>query len=450
MARFLDSIPESLRDPATFGALRAAADSPKFSPQFVPVIDTCLREALASGSELNEAPRAFRWPEDHGMHLDFANEWYFLVSNLTIANGAGKMALVTVPMRYTAAPPTLRQELGWSDFEAQVVDSVVKLTLVTDERTTSYQRAWNISAGLMGDLELSTAPFKVECDTFGIDRFEGAAYEPFPMRTFYKGAFLTVNLEHERGAPYFFQGDRGYMPVAPGDRAGYLYYSAPQIRTHGTIEFMATTYEVSGVSWFDHQWGTATPARPDPTSTRSGWVWFGFNFDDGSAVTFAAPHDPASPKPDTYLGEGKYVPPATSDSIPAGPIEGTLIAGELTITDHFTSPQTGAIYPCGWDFEIVDWPSKANPIKITATPWAKNQLGLFASLQEFWEGGADLVKTDAQGNQVKGQGFCEAVGFEPFDHYFKRALKFFQDGGASGPPSIVEERASASDRTTAS
>src|SRR3954464_2527275 len=154
LARFLDSIPESLRNPQTFPALRAAADSSKFSTQFVPVINTCLGSAIASGSALNEGARAFRWPDDHGMHPDIANEWYFLVSNLTITNGAGgggKIALVTIPMRYAAAPPTLRPELGWSDFEAQVVDSVVKLAVVTEEKNVSHQRGWNVSAGLMGD-----------------------------------------------------------------------------------------------------------------------------------------------------------------------------------------------------------------------------------------------------------------------------------------------------------
>jgi predicted secreted hydrolase len=422
MGQFLDSIPPDFRDPATFQTLREAADLPDFAPQHVAIIDTCLRDSLASGSQVIEGPRPFLWPADHGMHADVANEWYFLVSNLTIDGPQpGRIAIVTVPMRYSAAPPTLRAALGWTDLDAQVIDSLLKLTIVTDGGAENVVRQWNVGAGLTGELELSTTPFVM---VTGGDRLEGAADEPFPMRTHYDGPYLHVDLEHERGAPYFFQGSGGYLPTAwPATSPGYLYYSAPHIRTKGTIVHAGTTYEVSGVSWFDHQWGTAAPARPDPSSTRSGWVWFGFNFDDGSALTFASAHETNVPDPNTFKGGGKYVPPATGDVTPppAGPVEGTPFLGVLTVTDHFTSPTTGVSWPCGWEFEIDGISSVA---KISATAWAKDQLGMFASLQEFWEGGADLVKTDAQGNEVRGQGFCEAVGFEPFDSYWQRVENF--------------------------
>jgi predicted secreted hydrolase len=431
MGKFLDSIPEQFRNPTTFPALRMTADLPDFSPQHVSVIGMCLGSALSCGSDLNLGGRTLVWPEDHGMHQRVANEWYFLVSNLSVAGSEDRIALVTVPMRHTAAPPTLRYELGWSDLDAQVIDSNVKLTIVGgDGEVTNVLRPVNVQSGLSGDLALSTTPFAA---AIGPDELAGAADEPYPMRTHYKGPYLTIDLEHARGASYFFQGDHGYIPTSATNPAGYLYYSAPQIRTTGTIVYLGVTYDVSGVSWFDHQWGTAAPTPPDPSSTTSGWIWFGFNFDDGSAVTFMAPHDTAAPDPDKFNGFGTYVPPTTADSIPppAGPVDGTLIAGQVTITDHMVSPVTGATWPCGWEFAVADAVGGGSPFTIVATPWAKDQLGMFASLQEFWEGGADLVRTNPDGVTIKGRGFCESVGFEPFANYWKRVLAFF--GMPEGP-----------------
>src|SRR4051812_4612698 len=131
VGKFLDSIPEQFRNEQYFPTLRRAADLPDFSPQHVSVIDMCLGSALSCGSDLNSGARPFVWPEDHGMHEREANEWYFLVSNLDVTGSDTRIALVTVPMRHTAAPPTLRGDLGWSDLDAQVIDSNVRVVFIS-------------------------------------------------------------------------------------------------------------------------------------------------------------------------------------------------------------------------------------------------------------------------------------------------------------------------------
>ncbi len=447
VTRFIKAIPGDLLPPKkTLDAIYRALEG-DFGPQDSAVVSLLLGPAFSWGSELNTKPRKLVWPEDHGMHMDIANGWYYLVSNLKVVGEEGvRIAVITIPMRTTSVPRVIREELDWSPLDAQVVDSNVKMTLVTPDGSVNVRRELNVQAGIDDGLELEYQPFRV---VVGGDSLVGGEDDPFPldgqMHAHYegdsKGGPVTIDLNHQRIEAYFLEGDEGYVPIT--DKAGYLYYSAAQLQTTGMITYAGRQFEVTGVSWFDHQWGVEPPEpeaadhRPLPAlparasglipagagKSYIGWVWFAFNFEDGTSLTLAGALGSLQPRPPEIFVWGKIVQGETARA--------TVVDGYVSLTDYMTSPQTGAEWPCGWEFKLHEPEAgESFPITMKATPWAKDQLGMFASLQEFWEGGADVVGWDLPvgepGVILNGVGFCEAVGYEPADSYVKRALEFLE------------------------
>jgi predicted secreted hydrolase len=427
VAKFLDSIPpEFRRDPELFEVLQRATQG-NFGPRESAVVSVALGSAASWDSPLIQAARPLIWPADHGMHMDVEREWYFLVSSLEVRGREDmKIALVTIPMRNTSVSPPIREELGWTPLDAQVVDSNVKMTIVTPGESIDVLRETNVQAGICGGLELDYRPFRT---VIGRDSLIGGEDDPFPflgqLQAHYEGGSegkpVTIDLKHERIEPYFLQGENGYIPIS--DEAGYLYYSAAQLKTDGAVVYDGERHEVTGVSWFDHQWGCAAPAPvAQPRSASYGWVWFAFNFEDGSALTLVGPHGlPPITEPTKLPVWGKLVSRETAQTLD--------IEGRVLLTEYMASPRTGASWPCGWEFALKEVGSVGEPqLTVNVTPWAKDQLGMFASLVEFWEGGVSVVATDLNkpGVILRGVGFCESVGFETPKSYVERARRFLE------------------------
>jgi predicted secreted hydrolase len=419
MGEFLEKIPPELAPPAdVFKVLRDAVSREDFTPQDATVVGACLGSARAWLSELVHGPRELVFPTDHGVHFDVAAGWYFLVSNLTIEGGdGGRIAVVSIPMRMTAAPPPVRDRLGWSPLDAQVMESQLRLTIETPAGPpVNVRRTYDVRSGVLGGLELDASPFLVE---IGPDALRGADTSPFPMTATYEdeASDLSVQLVHTATEPLFLQGTDGYVPASGG--AGYLYYSVAQLRTTGTIVYQGESYAVSGPSWFDHQWGAGAAEPREAPQETTGWVWFAFNLDNGTAITLSGGHGPP-PVPDEI--------PVTGKLVAAGSGEAADITGTLTLTDRVTSPYTGSDgWPAGWQFQIdlegTPW------LEITAVPWATDQFGMFSSLVEYWEGGVDVTVQDLRvPATVQGVGFCESVGFEPTESYGARALAYLAQG----------------------
>ncbi len=443
---FLDSIPENLRPiPELFSVFYKAAQG-NLTPQKANVIATCLGAANFYQSQPITGPRTLTFPQDHGLQLSTANEWYFLVSNLKVdpSQGGGNIAVVTMMMRYSAVSPVVAKQLGWTPLQAQLMDANLAVTFVTEEFKERVIGDINCKSGLSGDLEFSYDPFKAICD---FDSYQGTT-TVFPLVSAYsdEAQQLEVSLEYNQIEPLFLQGYNGYIPIDPG-KSGFLYYSWAQLQTSGTISFKGITYNVTGVSWMDHQWGgpaesssaisqpgirqgirqqiaqsEALQAIAENAAASYGWTWFNFQFTDGSAITFVAPHGYPEPRPTAPLtGFGKYIAPETGQTID--------IAGHVLLTDFTQSPTTGAYFPTGWTLSVSTPNNTQLALTIVPKPWLKDQFGMFASLQEFWEGGVDVVAFDLTSKPaiiLNGVGFCEGVGFETPESYVKRVVDFLE------------------------
>ena len=128
------------------------------------------------------------------------------------------------------------------------------------------------------------------------------------------------------------------------------------------------TYDVDGDAWFDHQWGDFISVG------GGGWDWFAVNLEDGTDLTLSLVRDADGTYPliyGTLVGAERHDSPPRSRRV------------QVDVTDRWTSPKTGAVYPAGWSIAI---PGEGLAIELTPTV-ADQELDTRATTGVvYWEG----------------------------------------------------------------
>jgi predicted secreted hydrolase len=192
-----------------------------------------------------------------------------------------------------------------------------------------------------------------------------------------------------RKAPALHDRD-GWIDFGPG--GGSYYYSRTRMSATGTLTVDGRALAVEGEAWFDHQWGDFISVG------GGGWDWFAVNLADGSDLTFSLVRDRAGGYPLVY---GTYVDAAGSTThLPAD-------AFRVTVTGHWTSPRTGAVYPAGWHVEV---PGQGLAIDLAPTV-AGQELDTRATTGVvYWEG-SQVVRATRNGTPVAGEAYVELTGY---------------------------------------
>ncbi len=180
-----------------------------------------------------------------------------------------------------------------------------------------------------------------------------------------------------------FHGEDGIITL---DVAGSsYYYSRTRMAISGTVTIGDTTERVTGVSWFDHQWG-------DFAVGLLSWDWFSLQFEDGTDVMIYHLHDKTN-RPILHTG-----------SITKNGITEVLLDTDFTIAPgkEWTSSKTGITYPVEWAINIP----KKN-ISITTQSIVDNSEfdARLTTYNIYWEGAVNV-----QGSHT-GQGFMELYGY---------------------------------------
>ena len=180
---------------------------------------------------------------------------------------------------------------------------------------------------------------------------------------------------------------------------GYTYYySQPRMKTVGTISIGGETHSVTGVSWFDRQYGELFQA------IAQGWQWFAIQLDDNREIMLF-----------DFNGDCKAVENSGSYSNKLGQTA-TLAAFQfgVDILGHWTSPRTGTVYPSGWKVS-VNINAEGEPLILVVQPLVKDQELCGTYRDPFWVGpvyweGACSV-SDLNG-VVIGQAYVELNGYD--------------------------------------
>jgi predicted secreted hydrolase len=208
------------------------------------------------------------------------------------------------------------------------------------------------------------------------------------------GSFgLSLSLA-DAGSPVLHDRD-GF--VAFGPAGGSYYYSRTRMTARGTLDIDGRPVAVDGTAWFDHQWGDFISVG------GGGWDWFAVNLDDGSDLTLSLVRAADGSYPLVY---GTRV--GAPDERGVRPTE-HLRASDFTVevTDHWTSPRTGATYPAGWRISL---PSEDLIVDLAPTV-ADQELDTRATTGVvYWEG-SQRVSATRGGEVLGGEAYVELTGY---------------------------------------
>jgi predicted secreted hydrolase len=326
-------------------------------------------------------PREMVFPQDAGPHDEYQTEWWYYTGNLETAEGRHFGYQLTFFRR--ALLPEDQQVARESDLATtQIYFAHFALTDVSGGGFHAFERFSRGAGGLAG---AEASPYRVWLEDWQVTQKDDGVYS---LRAAQDDLSITIDFVDQKGP--VLQGDRGYSPKGPNPGNASIYYSLTRLESSGSVSVDGRTYEVSGLSWMDHEFSTSALGPG-----QVGWDWFSIQLDDGSELmVFQLRRDDGSVDP--YSG-GTYI--AADGTVTS------LKREDFTLTPQGTwrSPRSGGVYPGGWNVSV---PSLALTLRVD--PYVADQ-ELNVSFA-YWEG-AVRITGEKEGNEVEGSGYLEMTGY---------------------------------------
>ena len=328
-------------------------------------------------------PRAFRFPEDHGPHPSFRNEWWYFTGNLNAAGGRHFGYQLTV-FRTALSPidgGALRSS-RWAS--SQVYMGNFALTDVDSGQFHASDRFERQALDLAG---AAASPFQVWIDDW---RIRSIGAETFPVRLHARDHQVSIDLVLDQGMAPVLEGDRGLSQKGPEAGQASYYYSLPRMPTRGEIEIAGQAYRAEGFSWMDREWSTSSLGKE-----QVGWDWFALQFSEESSLMYYQLRGPTGEPGPWSAGiwidkEGRTSSLSKEDV-------------DLQISSWWASPIDQRRYPGRWRLRI----SRLG-LDVEVTPFLANQeLNLAV---RYWEG-AVRVSGRSAGGRIEGVGYAELTGY---------------------------------------
>lgn len=326
-------------------------------------------------------PGGIIFPRDMGAHEAYQTEWWYYTGNLTAVDGREFGYQFTI-FRRALTPPTLTDESTSQWRTNQVYFAHFTVSDIEGGQFYQHERFSRGAAGLAG---AQAEPYRV-----WIEDWSATELSPGVVRLTANSEDVALDIELRQSLPPILQGDAGLSQKGPDPGNASYYYSLVQQPTVGSIRLGDEVVEVAGVSWKDHEYSTNALS-----SDVVGWDWFSVQLEDGSAlmmVQIRQEDGTISPfSAGTFVAADGSVRPLTATDM------------EITVTDNWRSPTSGAEYPAGWQIRIP-----ALGVDLTAVPLMPNQeLNLSTT---YWEGAVGYEGTLA-GQPITGRGYVELTGY---------------------------------------
>lgn len=341
-----------------------------------------MRGGDPTGFALALEPRAFEFPQDHGLHPEFRTEWWYFVGHLEAENG-GRFGYQLTFFRQALRPETPPRTSKWATRDLYMAHFA--LTDVDGETFYSSERFARGAVGLAG---VESDPFRVWVEDWQA-RAEGDAL--FPLHLSAHTAEVTLELRLEAQKPPVLQGDRGLSRKGKSPGAASYYYSYSRLSAAGAVLVAGVPSKVTGSGWLDREWSTSG-LEPG----QVGWDWFALQLDDGRDLMIYQ-----------IRREDGSVEPLSHGSLVAADGSHVLVRideVELEVLNRWRSPQ-GTDYPAAWRLRLPK-----HDLDLTVEPLLANQELEVAF--KYWEGAVRVLGSSA-GAQIAGRGYVELVGYGP-------------------------------------
>jgi predicted secreted hydrolase len=340
--------------------------------------------------------RDFVFPEDHGPHPDFRNEWWYVTGNLDSENGKRFGFELTI-FRFALRPPGTALIADGSEWRGNQV--YIGHFAITDGGERRFHVAQRYSRGSLGLAGAQAEPFRVWLDDWSMAaiRAGGRPQDEYefgvPWQLQANDGELALDLTLVPQKLPVLNGVNGLSQKAAMTGNASYYYSITRLLTGGTLQIGSDQYVVSGLSWLDREWGSNALSKE-----QEGWDWYALQLSDGSELMFYNLR--------RRDGSQDVHSAGTLTLADGGSVH--LSREDLTIEvlDTWQSPHGGR-YPIAWQIAV---PQYQLSLKIDPVLDAQE----LVTTVRYWEGAVDV--SGARGaTSITGRGYVELTGYAGSD-----------------------------------
>ena len=360
-----------------------------------------LLASIVSGQSWKQATAGYRYqfPGDHASHPEFKIEWWYYTGN--VQTTTGRRLGYQLTFFRVGVDPSPANPSRWA-----VRDLYMTHLAVSDPQGQRYRYAERLSRGGPGLAGADVARYRVWNEDWTASladrgrhrlRAMGGDQSRASERSVLPRAIgpveVGVDLELEEGKPPVVNGVDGISQKGSQPGNASHYYSLTRMPTRGTIVVDGERFDVTGLSWMDHEFGTSF-LEPE----QRGWDWLSLQLNDGRELMLYQLR--------------------RSDDTKDPRSSGTLVERDgrsrnLTADDFAMEPTasrvqapSGASYPLGWTISV---PSDGLTLRVS-TPLPNQELSTKAAGISYWEGLVG-VKGARGDSPVEGRGYLEMTGY---------------------------------------
>ena len=344
--------------------------------------------AADTAEEFRVAREGYRYtfPRDHGTHEAFRTEWWYYTGQLTAKDGRSFGYQLTFFRRSMPREQTNTLPSQWA-----VTQLYLAHFAVSDLSKGRFRYAEKISRAGLGKAGATDDRLHV-----WIDRWSAESPVATPAIQTLQAADgdLAIQLTVSPDKPLVVHGTGGISHKGSAPEQASHYYSLTRLATTGKLTIGNESFDVTGTSWMDHEFGSAELGKG-----LVGWDWFSLQLDDQrELMLYRLRH-----------ADGSADPVSSGTLIDRDGHGHHLAIGDFTLepTSHWTSPTSKALYPQRWRLTI---PSQQLSLEL-APLMAEQELSTTRSTQvTYWEGAIEARGT-TQGRPIQGKGYMELTGY---------------------------------------
>jgi predicted secreted hydrolase len=371
----------SLKVPA--GALAFAATLALFPFAEILALDSRIESTKSNGRFKALDPKQnLSFPRDHGSHDDARVEWWYVTGQLDTPSGRRLgYQLTFFRTGLTDEPRSARA----SGFAAR--DLFLAHFARTDVTSGTFRFAERIHRTGVGAAFAREDRLSVANEDWRLEEVGGR------LILFASDGGEEISLVLTPEKPPILHGEGGLSRKGPEDEAVSRYVSFTRLRSEGWWTAGGKSEAVTGLSWFDHEWGSGSIGKD-----TAGWDWFALHLLDGRDLML-------------YRMRGRGGSPASYSS-------GTLVekdgrtaplgAADFTIeeTARWNSARSGASYPARWVLRVP-----RSGVAVVVVPLVRDQelVTEKSTRVTYWEGACDV--TAPGGGAPLGRAYVEMTGY---------------------------------------
>lgn len=326
----------------------------------------------------------YEFPRDFFAHPDFQTEWWYTTGNVKTSDGRSFGFELTFFRQAVSRDDTQRGPWG-------VRDLYLAHLALSDLDGGHFYHSERINRAGPGIAGVNAQDGKVWNGNWSAVWNKGGTQELVAQNDDFQFSFI---LKSEK--PPVIHGENGLSQKAEGVGHASHYFSQTRLVTTGTINLKGKHFNVSGLSWMDHEFFTH-----QLSADQAGWDWFSIQLEDKTELMlFILRRKDGTTDP---FSSGTYIDASGKSS--------HLRAMNFSLQPQgaiWKSPVTGATYPIEWNISV---PKLGLSLSAKTKLAGQELTGTTKFAPNYWEGAMEFSGTLANA-QIHGAGYLEMAGYD--------------------------------------